>query len=197
MRARILALTSLICFTALPAIAADPPKGAYEIDPNHTQVIFGIKHMGISTFYGRISDVKGELHFDHADPTQSKLDLTIGTASVNTLVPKLTDELKTGFFEAEKFPAATFKSTAITKTGDNSGTVTGDLTIKDVTKPITLDVTFNGGRESPMPGRPYMIGFDAKGTIKRSDFGLTGTSWSGFVGDEVTLLIETELGKKN
>ena len=84
------------------------------------------------------------------------------------------------------------KTTEIKKTGDNTGTVTGNLTIAGVTKPETLAVTFNGGRGSGEAMQPYRIGFDATGTVKRSDFGLTGMIWSGFVADDVQLMIEAE-----
>ncbi|MBV9061560.1 MAG: polyisoprenoid-binding protein, partial [Alphaproteobacteria bacterium] len=109
---------------------------------------------------------------------------------------ELDQTLKSSVFHTDKFPTATFVSTQSTKTGPNTGTVTGNLTIAGVTKPVTLNVTFNGGRNSPFPLQPYRIGFDATGTVKRSDFGLTHVIWSGMVSDEVSLSIECELEKK-
>jgi polyisoprenoid-binding protein YceI len=179
-----------------PAFALDTvnvPKGNYTIDPTHTQVIFSITHMGLSTFYGRLGAVTGTLSFDAAAPEQSALNVTIDMSTIDTHVPKLDADLTSSFFNAAKFPTATFKATNIAKTGDHTGTVTGDLTIKGITKPVTLNVTFNGGRDSPIPFQPYRIGFDATGTVKRSDFGLTNTFWSGFVSDDITLAIEAEL----
>lgn len=178
------------------AFAADTenvPKGNYAIDASHAQVIFAITHMGLSTFYGRLGAVTGTLSFDATAPEQSVLNVTIDMSTIDTHVPKLDADLTSSFFDAAKFPTATFKATKIVKTGDHTGTVTGDLTIKDVTKPVTLNVTFNGGRDSPIPFKPYRIGFDATGTVKRSDFGLTNTFWSGFVSDDITLAIEAEL----
>ena len=99
-------------------------------------------------------------------------------------------------FQTATYPTATFVSTQIAKAGANTGTVTGNLTLAGVTKPVTLNVTFNGGRNIPIPFQRYRIGFDATGTIKRSDFGLTGMIWSGFVSDEVTLTIDCEMEKK-
>ena len=81
---------------------------------------------------------------------------------------------------------------AAARTGDNTGTVTGDLTLAGITKPVTLNVTFKGARNPPIPFQPYRIGFDATATIHRADFGLTHAIWSGMVGDDVTLLIEME-----
>ena len=190
------AMVGLVLFAGMPAMAADTenvPKGNYAIDASHAQVIFAVTHMGLSTFYGRLGKVTGTLSFDVAAPEQSVLDVQIDMTTIDTHVPKLDADLTSSFFNATKFPTATFKATKITKTGDHTGTVTGDLTIKDVTKPVTLNVTFNGGRDSPIPFQPYRLGFDATATIKRSDFGLTNTFWSGFVSDDITLAIEAEL----
>jgi polyisoprenoid-binding protein YceI len=192
---KVLQAAAAFALLVSPAFALDTqnvPKGNYVLDPDHAQVIFTITHMGLSGFYGRLGKATGTLSFDAAAPEQSALNVQIDMTTIDTHVPKLDGELTGGFFNSAKFPTATFKATKIEKTGDHTGTVTGDLTIKDVTKPVTLNVTFNGGRDSPIPFKPYRIGFDATGTIKRSDFGLTGTMWSPFVSDDVTLGIEAE-----
>lgn len=170
--------------------------GTYEIDPNHTQIIFAIRHEGLSTFYGRFSKISGDLTFDPASPQTSALTVTIDMTGIQTHVDALDSELRDNVFNAKKYPTATFVSTDITKTGDNTGTVTGNLTLDGVTRPVTLDVTFNGGRNSPIPFQPYRIGFDATATIHRADFGIDGMIWSGFVGDDVNLMIESEMEKK-
>jgi polyisoprenoid-binding protein YceI len=176
-----------------PAMAAPvAPKGVYKLDPDHTQIVFAIKHMGLSNFFGRFAKATGTVNFDQAAPEQSALNVTIDMHTIDTHVPELDSTLPNSVFQADKFPVATFVSTAIKKTGDNTGTVTGNLTIAGVTKPETLTVTFNGGRGSGDAMQPYRIGFDATGTIKRSDFGLTGMIWSGFVADDVQLMIEAE-----
>jgi polyisoprenoid-binding protein YceI len=183
-----------LCLLQLgPAQAAPVPKGSYQVDPRHTQIIFGIRHMGLSTFYGRFSKVVGTLTFDPASPESSTLNVQIDMSAIQTHVEELDKELTNSFFHADKFPTATFTATKIVKSGDNTGTVTGDLTIAGVTKPITLNVTFNGGKNSPIPFQPFRIGFDATGTIKRSDFGLTKTMWSNLVSEDVSLLIECEM----
>jgi polyisoprenoid-binding protein YceI len=176
--------------------ASTVEKGTYAIDPKHAQIIFMVRHMGLSTFYGRFGKVTGTLTVDPAVPEQSTLDATIDMTDISTHVPALDDELKDTVFETKKFPTATFKATKVTVTGDNTGTVSGDLTLHGVTKPVTLNVTFNGGRNSPIPFQPYRLGFDATGTIHRADFGLTGYIWGGFVGDDVTIAIEAEFEKQ-
>lgn len=185
--------------TSVPAMAQvslDVPAGNYKIDPRHTQVLFAIKHMGLSTFWGRFGAISGSLTFDPKVPQSSVLNVSIDTSNVQTHVPELDSDLSKSVFHADKYPAATFVSTQVVKTGPNTGTVTGNLTINGVTKPVMLNVTFDGGRNSPMPLQPYRIGFDATGTVKRSDFGLTGMIWSGLVGEDVALTIECEMEKQ-
>src|ERR1700761_7599818 len=195
------AISLIVPALALGLSAADaaPPTakpGTYAIDPNHTQVIFAIRHEGLSTFYGRFTKIAGGMNFDPAAPQASALNVTIDMMGIQTHVDELDSELRDDVFNAKKFPTATFTSTGITKTGDSTGTVTGNLTLNGITKPVTLNVTFNGGRNSPIPFQPYRIGFDATGTIHRADFGLDGMIWSGLVGDDVTLMIESEMEKK-
>jgi len=179
---------------AAQAAPVTAEKGAYTIDPNHTQIIFAIKHEGLTTFYGRFGKVSGGLTFDPASPETSTLNATVDMSNIDTHVPELDKELA-DVFSTTKFPTATFTASKIVKTGDNTGTATGDLTLNGITKPVTLNVTFDGGRNSPMPFQPYRIGFDATTTIHRADFGLTGMIWSGLVGDDVNLMIESEMEK--
>jgi polyisoprenoid-binding protein YceI len=188
------ALAALVAARALATPSA--PTGTYQIDPDHTQVVFEIKHMGISTFYGRLGKATGMLNFDQAAPERGSLNVQIDMHTIDTHVPSLDSKLVSSVFQADKFPIATFVATKIEKTGDNAGSVAGDLTLAGVTKPVTLSVVFNGGRGSAEPLQPYRIGFDATATVKRSDFGLTHMIWSGFVSDEVQLLIEAEAVRK-
>ena len=176
--------------TALSAPIA--PKGTYVLDSEHTQIVFSIKHMGLSTFFGRFGKITGTMIFDQEAPEQSTLNVQIDMHAIDTHVAALDNSLPNSVFIADKYPFATFVSAAVKKTGANTGTVTGNLTLAGITKPVTLDVTFNGGRGTGEPLQPYRIGFDAQAIVKRSDFGLTHMIWSGFVGDEVQLLIEAE-----
>ncbi len=192
------AAAALMLFASFGSATAaqDVPKGDYQIDPAHTQIVFGIKHMGLSTFYGTVGEVTGTLVADPDAPAKSTLDLKIDLTKVYTHVDKLTGELRDDLFKTAKFPTASFKATNIATADTKTGTVTGDLTLHGVTKPVTLNVVFNGVRAMDKPTPTTRLGFDATATIKRSDFGLTDVAWSAFVGDEVTLLIEVELTKK-
>lgn len=194
--AALVAPLALAPCTLAQGTSLNVPAATYTIDPRHSQVIFGIRHMGLSTFFGRFAHITGTVAFDPAAPEKSALSATIDMTNIDTHVPELDKELSSSIFHADKFPTATFVSTQSTKTGPNSGTVTGNLTIAGVTHPVTLNVTFNGGRDSPMPMQPYRIGFNATGTVRRSDFGLTHMMWSGLVSDDVTLMIECEMEKK-
>jgi polyisoprenoid-binding protein YceI len=200
MRRRCIPALSAVFLALAYSVAHAAPltakAGTYAIDPDHTQVIFAIRHEGLSTFYGRFSKIAGGLTFDPASPQTSALTVTIDMTGIETHVDALDKELRDDVFDAKKSPTATFVSTGITKTSDNTGTVTGNLTLNGITKAVTLNVTFNGGRNSPIPFQPYRIGFDATGTIHRADFGLDGMIWSAFVGDDVALMIESEMEKK-
>jgi polyisoprenoid-binding protein YceI len=197
MRKTMTAFAALGLLTSAQAAAEPAAKaGTYAIDPDHTQIVFGIRHLGLSTFYGRFGAVSGTLTFDPAAPEKSTLNVSVDMTNIDTHVAALDKQLRDHFFHAAQYPAATFTATGIVETGDNTGTVTGNLTLAGVTRPVTLNVTFNGGRYPPIPFQPYRLGFDATATIKRSDFGLTGAIWSGMVSDEVQLRIECELEKQ-
>lgn len=204
MRRPFLALltTSAIALTSACALAYDAPattldkttSGTYAIDPSHTNVLFSLSHMGFSHYYGRFNKVDGSLTFDAKAPEKSKLSVTVDVASIDTNNEKLQGELKSAqWFDAAKFPTATFTSTKIEKLSATKGKVTGDFTLHGVTKPVTLDVTFNGTGINPIANSEE-LGFSAKGTIKRSEFGIT--QYVPMVGDDVTLTIETELHLK-
>ena len=165
------------------------PAGAYTLDPAHSQLLFSIAHIGLTDYYGRFDRLSGTLDFDPKSPEKSGVAVTIDTSSVDTPSSGINDELKGAVFGIRAFPAATFKSTSVTRTGPDTGRIEGDLTIKGVAKPVTLDVVFSGGEEDPLNG-DYAVGFKATATIKRTDFGLTGMEWEPLVGDDVHLIIE-------
>jgi polyisoprenoid-binding protein YceI len=199
---RSLLLGTAAAVLALPAAAADAsknaksaPKGVYEMDASHTTLTFCVVHMGLSNYCGRFNKSEGTLSFNGAEPQKSKLDVKIDVASVDTTSDKLDEKLRGEFFKATENPTATFKSTKITVTGENAGEIAGELTLRGVTKPVTLKATFNGGLMHPF-SNAYAIGFSAEGKFKRSDFGLTDVSWSNFVADEITLQIDSEFQAK-
>ena len=162
----------------------------YRIDPNHTQVEFSWTHFGFSHITGRFDKVEGTFLFDPADPTQSSVEVTIPISSIDTGVDDLDEHLRSSdFFDEEKFPTATFKSTKVERVDENELKVNGDLTIHGVTKPVVLDVTINRIGDHPM-GKRAAAGFDAKLTVKRSDFGVA--KYVPNVSDEIVIEITTE-----
>jgi len=166
------------------------PNGTYQLDTSHSQILFSVLHLGLTDYYGRFDKLAGTLNLDANQPERSAVSVTIDTSSVDTPSGRLADELKgPAVFDSTQFGSASFRSISITRTGPNTGRVTGDLTIKNVTKSVTLDATFNGGELNPMNGS-YGIGLRAAATIRRSDFGLTTMPWSSFVSDDVQLVIE-------
>ena len=164
--------------------------GAYALDSSHASVIFSVSHMGFSTYYGRFNGVSGALDFAEEDPSRSRVDIAIEADSIDTNNETLEGMLKAkSMFNAGEHPRITFVSTAVEKTGENTGIVTGDLTIAGVTGPLVLDVSFVGSGTNPASGSKT-IGFDATGKFLRSDFGLK--NWLPLVGDEVSLQIGAE-----
>ncbi|HLY05589.1 MAG TPA: YceI family protein [Rhizomicrobium sp.] len=203
MRNIVFTAVALALIASVPAsgqsVSKDPalaPAGTYAANQNHTQVLFSVRHLGLTDFHGRFDKVSGTLTFDNRRPERSAVSITIDTTSLDTTSEKLNNDLKT-IFRVQEFPAMTFKSTAVTRTGPDTGRIDGMLTIKDVTRPVILDVTFNGGGKSMMSGGDYSLGFHATGVLRRSDFGLDKMFWSGFVSDEVALTIEAEFDQKS
>jgi polyisoprenoid-binding protein YceI len=196
MRLPVLAFAAMAC-VLVPAgaqgvstDAKQAPTGRYAVQPAHTLVLFSIFHAGTTNYYGRFDRIAGTMNFNSAEPDRSSVSIQIDMSSLN--MPSQTLNAEVGgpaVFDAGKYPTATFKSTSVTRTGPATGKITGDLTIKNVTKPVTLDVVFHGGSLNPM-SNTYAIGFSASTTIKRTDFGLTGMRWEPFVGDDVKLIIE-------
>jgi polyisoprenoid-binding protein YceI len=174
-------------------VSTDPktaPPGAYEIETHHTQVIFAIPHLGITDYYGRFEKVSGTLNFNPGAPEKSSVSVSVDTGSVNVMSSEVLGQLVgPTVFDATKFPTASFKSTSLVRSGPATGKMTGNLTLRGVTKPVTFDVTFNGGLKAPI-GNAYDLGFHATTIIKRSDFGLDKMMWNSFVGDDVKLTIE-------
>lgn len=160
--------------------------GAYTIEPAHTQVLFAYDHMGFSNNMGIIAQPSGTLTLDKANPAASKVSVEIPVANLKTGVPALDEHLmKPEFFDSAKFPKAKFVSTGV-KVDGTGAEITGNLTIKGITKPVTLDAEFYGAGIQPM-SKKENIGFVATGTIKRSEFGM-GMAVP-MVGDTVELKI--------
>jgi polyisoprenoid-binding protein YceI len=178
---------------------ADIPAGDYTLDKAHGSLVFRLSHLGFSHYTAAFADFDAKLHFDQNNAAASALEATIDPKSLTLPAPpKGFHDALIGpqWLNAATYPTITFKSTKVETTGPDTGKVTGDLTLHGVTKPVTLDVTYNGGYAGHPMDPHARIGFSAKGTFKRSDFGIAfgvpapGTTMG--VGDEVQLQIEAE-----
>jgi polyisoprenoid-binding protein YceI len=186
-RSRLLPLAALLSAVSL---AAPATAATYQIDGVHSSVVFKIKHLDTANFYGRFNGLSGSIDFDSASPAAGKVSLEIKTESVDTGVQQRDDHLRSpDFFDAKQFPTITFQSTKVAKAGDKTYDVTGDLGLHGVTKPITLRVEHTGSGKHPRSGAE-LVGFEARATIKRSDFGMQ--FMQGPLGDEVEILIAIE-----
>lgn len=164
----------------------------YTIDPAHTFPNFTINHLGFSTMHGRFDKTKGKLSIDLTKKTGS-VEITIDAASVSTGFKKRDDHLRSpDFFNVNEFPDITFKSTKVTFKGKDKASVSGDITIKGVTKPITLMVDHIKCGVHPM-NKKQVCGFNATTSLKRSDFGVKYGIPA--IGDEVNITLEAEAVK--
>jgi len=207
MRLLFTAIAAASLFAAPAAFAqgaATPaPAGAYVSDKPHTSIQWQGLHNGLAWYSGRFTNFDIQLTFDPADVAKSKVTATIDPKSVETDWTRMRPASRTDDFNAElandaryfnsaKFPAITFASTAVTKTGDKTGKMTGNLTFLGVSKPVTLDVTYIGNRNDPRANK-HKIGFQLKGSFKRSDWGMPV---GGPMGDEIRIEINSELVQK-
>ena len=184
------------CATPPSLDVAEAPAGQYKLDPSHTSVTWSLSHAGLSLYTARFDAVSGALDFDPNDPTASQLDVRIDPKSVSTGDPDWDDTLATSsnYFEADRFPEIRFVATNSKRLTERTGEVTGLLTLKGVTKPVTLDVTYNGaGKSFGNPGQT--LGFSAVGRFNRSEWGLDYLITLANIGDEITLRIETEFNE--
>ncbi|MFX9001396.1 YceI family protein [Acinetobacter baumannii] len=162
----------------------------YIIDPTHTATVFSWNHFGFSTPSANFSDIQGVIKVDNAKPANSSVNVTIPLSSVNTNVPALDKEFQEeAWFNAAKYPNITFKSTKVETKDKKHFKITGDLTVKGITKPVVLDAVLNKQGEHPMAKVPA-IGFNATTSFNRSDFGLG--NYVPNVGDKITVNITTE-----
>jgi polyisoprenoid-binding protein YceI len=187
---RLLCLFATLGFTSAVLATVE----TYKIDPVHSSVNFTIRHF-FSNVPGSFAKVEGVLAVDRDDLTKSTVEATIGIASITTNNEKRDAHLRSDtFFDAEKFSTATFKSTAWAKTGDDTYDVTGDLTIKGVTKPVVLHVTSLGF--GPGMNGAQLSGWSATTTLNRNDFGLS--AFPKVLGDDVpvTINVEADLQKQ-
>jgi polyisoprenoid-binding protein YceI len=182
-----LAATLLAAGLAAPAFAAPQPV---EIDLSHTRVWFYVNHLGFSDMYGDFTQFDIDLKLDPENLTNSSVNASIDTSTVDMRHDGLNRHLKNAdFFNVEQHPQMRFESTGVTDAGEGKLAVAGNLTLLGVTRPVTLDVTVNKIGEHPMSGKPW-VGFNATATIKRSDFGMNYAVPA--VGDEIRISIGLE-----
>lgn len=181
-------------------VATTAPAGDYASDPAHSSLTFRVNHMGFSNYTARFSSFSTRLHLDPAHPEASTLTAQIPVSSLTLNTPPdgfVEEMLGPQFFDSAHFPQINYQSTAVQLTGPRTARVTGNLTLHGVTRPVTLEVTFNGGYPGMAMDPAARIGFSARGTLRRSEFGMgygvpaPGTTMG--VGDEVEVLIETEM----
>lgn len=189
MRRLLLAALSVVTLIGYSG-SANAQIETYNFDTAHTQILFFVNHLGFSNSQGEFHEYEGNFTFDRAQPENSKIDVSIKTASIDMDDEKWDAHMKNeDFFNVEKFPDMTFKSTAIEVTGENTANIVGDLTLLGVTKPVTLAVTHNKSDKHPFSGK-FVAGFSAEATIKRSEFGMNYGLPA--VGDDVRVVIEVE-----
>ena len=199
----ILVLALVLAMTPLAsgAAAADPttrdparaPAGAYALDPRHASLVIKVPHLGgFSRYTMRFNRLSGSFAYDPSKWQGTKVDITVDPRSIDT-ADNIFNRTVAGYFEPDKYPEIVFSSTSLTPLEEGRGQLTGDLTFHGVTKPVTLDVEFNGVGPG-MLGVGTRMGFSGMGRIKRSEFGVTAAR--PFAGDTVDLLFEVEFVKK-
>ena len=198
---RRLFIVLVISLLGTGAAAADPtsrdpikvPAGSYELDKRHASLIVRTSHMGgFSHYTMRFTGLSGSFTYDPENWQATKVMITVDPKSIETTENSF-NKTVAGYFEPDKYPTITFNSTSLTSDAEGHGQLTGDLTLHGVTKPVTLDVTFNGVGPGLL-GAGTRMGFSGTGSIKRSEYNVTGgRPWAG---DEVDLQFEVEFVKK-
>ncbi|MCK0154433.1 YceI family protein [Alcanivorax sp. S6407] len=179
----------------LSNMAFAEPAGTYQFDKQgaHQFVMFKISHLGYSWLYGRFNDFNGTFTVDADNPENSKVEATIQTASVDSNHAERDKHLRSDdFLDVDKYPTATFKSTSIEQTGDDTAKITGNFTLHGVTKPVTLDAKMIGYGDDPWGG--YRMGLEASTSLKLADFGITKNL--GPASETVDIIISVEGIKK-
>jgi len=188
------------CVSPAKQSIAEVEAGNYTLDKSHASLIFSVKHMGLAWYTMRFDEFDATINFDSENPENSSVSAVINPKSISANHPdqgkEWDEELANDdrFLAANTFPDITFNSSSVSVTGDNIGYITGDLSLLGVTKPISMEVTFNGSNSVPWAPGKTIIGFSAKGSFNRSDFGMD-VYIPNTVSDEVRFQIEAEFGE--
>ncbi len=188
--ATLLAGGAVVAQQSLTRTPAEVEAGSYKLDPDHGKITWSVDHLGFSTYVGQFVNVQADLTLDSANPANSRLTATIPLTEVDSNSDGLDAHLQTpDFFDTANHPVATFVSRSVTVDADDpsEATVVGDLTLRGVTRPVTMEVEFNQAGQSM---GAYKAGFDGEATIRRSEFGINFALPA--LGDEVKLHIEGE-----
>lgn len=188
--ATLLAGGAVVAQQSLTRTPTEVQAGSYKLDPDHGKITWSVDHLGFSTYVGQFVNVQADLTLDPANPANSRLTATIPLTEVDSNSDGLDAHLQTpDFFDTANHPVATFVSRSVTVDADDpsEATVVGDLTLRGVTRPVTMEVEFNQAGQSM---GAYKAGFDGEATIRRSDFGINFALPA--LGDEVKLHIEGE-----
>jgi len=189
-RHRPLSLIAGLLIAAAPALAIAAPE-RYEIDPVHTRVAFAIDHAGFSKAIGTVSGSTGEVLFDPQDWNSARVQVSVPLQRLDLGDGKRNEAtLARGLLDAQRHPQATFVSTRIETAGEDQARIHGLLTLRGVTRQVTLDAHLNAIKRHPLPPFRRTAGFSATATISRADFGID--AWKSVIGDEVQLRIEVE-----
>ncbi len=189
---RLALVTGILAIAASLAMAQ---TSTWAIDPAHSQIEFVVRHMTVSNVHGRFGNIQGNVIVNDVDATKSTVQVTIDMTTLDTGVSQRDTDVKSAnFFDVAKFPTATFTSTTVVKNGTHL-TVTGNLTLHGITRPVELDVD---GPSAPVPGMDHKphSGFSATTTINRKDFGVGPNVGGAMVSDETKLTIELEVVKQ-
>ena len=175
------------------SLASNIAPGKYVLEENHAYLSFSYSHLGLSHPQIQFTEFDAELDLNGRNMRESAVSITIDAASIDSTIPALDDELRgADFFDVENNPHITFETTSYEETSENTGRLRGDLTVRGITKPVSLDVTINSAAMNAM-NRREMIGVTATGQLKRSDFGLT--AFAPAVGDDLSLTVQAEFEK--
>ena len=191
------ALSLFVFGLAVSSQTARAEAARYEIDPEHFSVGFLVHHIGFADTLGMFLEAEGSFVFDEESLQLSDVRVEVETESVFTNHKKRDKHLRSSdFLDSDEFEEMTFVGTGSEQTGPRSGKVTGNLTLRGQTRPLTLDVTWNKSDRYPFGHKDHVIGISARGSLKRSDFGMTYAVENGWVGDEIELIIEFEARRK-
>jgi polyisoprenoid-binding protein YceI len=165
----------------------------YQLEKTHVDLLFSINHAGFTEKHGSFRELDATLDYDSEKPENSRVTVTVKTASVDTALPARDTDLKgEHFLDVQKYPEMRFVSTRVTPVADGSLRIEGDLTLHGITKPLTLEARLNKAGPNPFDKKPT-LGFSATGALKRSDFGMS--NYLPMIGDVVTLTIDAEFNR--